>query len=304
MPERTARLIVNPHSGHRPSDAELSAAGAWLEARGWTVDQVKTLRVGHGRELAAEAAASNYDAVLVCGGDGSINEVVNGLAGTNTALALIPAGTVNIWARETGIPRNTLAAARTLHDGVRRRVDLGRANGRYFLMLLSVGVDSMAVASVNPMMKRRWGRMAYFAAGVSDLLRQGGRQMVVTADDERFSGATLVAIAGNSRLYGGLLLPAFRALVDDGLLDLCLYRGSRWHDVARHAMVTLLRRHDRAVDVVYRQVKRITIETETPVAVQTDGEAAGTTPVQIEVVPAALTVVVPRDGPTGLFLKP
>ncbi len=303
MPQRTVRLIVNPHSGHRPGDAELTAAAAWLEGRGWVVDRVKTERPGHACELAREAAAQAYDAVLVCGGDGSINEVVNGIAGTDTALGLIPTGTVNIWARETGIPINVLAAARTLDEGVRRRVDLGLANGRYFLMLLSVGVDSTAVAAVTPVMKRRWGRFAYFVAGLSDLFRHGGRRMIITADNERFSGTTLVAIAGNSRLYGGVLLPTYRARIDDGLLDLCLYGGQRWHDVARHGAVTLLRRHDRAADVVYRQVKRIRIETESPVAVQTDGEAAGMTPVQIEVVPAALTVIVPRDGPLELFQR-
>ncbi len=304
MADRSVCLIQNPFSGHRPKQHELDDALDWLQVQGWSVERRHTRYPGHARELAVEAAARGVAVVLVCGGDGTINEVINGIAGTGTAMAVIPAGTINLWAREVGIPTSPLAAVRVLESGERREVDLGRANGRHFLMLVSAGTDSSAIHAVTPLAKRRWGRSAYVAAGLYDLFRRGGRQMTVIADDERFSGNTLVAIAGNTRLYGGVMLAAYRARVDDGLLDLCLYGGRHWGHLAVHAVRTRFLRHDLARNVVYRQVRHIRIESEQPVPLQLDGEPFGLTPAEIEIVPGALFVIVPPVAGNPLFSTP
>jgi YegS/Rv2252/BmrU family lipid kinase len=293
---RRVRLILNPRSGRRPSPERLSEAINWLQHRGWAVDRRPTATPDDARHLAAQAAAEGFDAVLVCGGDGTINGAVNGLAGSDTALAVIPAGTVNIWAREAGISRRPLEAVRLLEDGVRRRVDLGVANGRRFLMLASAGTDAYAVRAVSPAAKRRLGRYAYLVAGLRDLVTQGGRQMTVEAGGGRFAGRALVAIVGNTRLYGGALKATHRARLADGLLDLCLYAGNGWASLATHAARTLFGRHEGSAGVLYRQAHRITISGPMPMPYQVDGEYAGETPVTFEVLPASLTVVLPRSA--------
>ena len=301
MNQRTVRLIVNPRSGHRPTPAQLGAAARWLTARGWRVEQRVTRGAGHARQLAAEAAAAGCDVVLVCGGDGTINEVVNAIAGTRTALAVIPSGTVNVWAREVEIPFPTMAAVALLETGERRLVDLGRAGERYFLLLASAGTDSEAVRAVTADRKRRWGRSIYVVEAVRDLLQHGGRLMTIEADGERIVGRVLLAVVGNSRLYGGVFNATYHARLDDGLLDLCIYTGSGWWELAKHIARTIVRRHDRHKRVVYRQARRIRIHSADPIAVQADGEHIGETSISFDAVPNALLVVIPRGLASPLF---
>lgn len=300
MSARRVRVIVNPLAGHRPREDRFQAALAWLAVQGWAVERRESEWAGHARLLAADAAEAGCDAVLACGGDGTINEVVNGLAGSQTALAALPAGTVNIWAREVGLPRDPLGSVRLLAEGGRRRVDLGRAGERYFLLLASVGTDSFAVRAVSPAAKRRFGRYAFVGAGLWDLLRHGGRPMTILADGRRLRGRTLVAVIGNTRLYGGVLSATHRARLDDGLLDLCLYPGRFAPRLAAHAVNTLLSRHDRS-GAVYLQARRIQFDGPAPLPVQADGEYIGETPMTFSVAPAALTVIVPPGLRSPLF---
>src|SRR5579859_2017964 len=225
MSARLLTVIRNPSARRRLRLSRLAAALEKLERRGWRVECRTTAHIGHATALAALAAQRGSEAVLVCGGDGTINEAVNGLAGSETALAVLPAGTINLWAREVGLSADPAAAVRLMLSGERRRVDLGRVGDRYFLMLASVGVDAVAVRAVMAERKRRWGRYAYLAAGVSDLLRHGGRPLAIEAGEVHFRGRALAAIVGNTRLYAGLLHAAHRARIDDGLLDLRVYAG-------------------------------------------------------------------------------
>ncbi|MHB8574637.1 MAG: diacylglycerol/lipid kinase family protein [Dehalococcoidia bacterium] len=299
-----AILIINPRAGRRPDARKLAAAIAWLVRRDWTVERRFTERPGHARELAAAAAAERVDAVIACGGDGTINEVVNGLAGSQTALAVLPSGTVNVWAREVQIPRDPLGALQLLAKGERRRVDLGLAGERRFLMLASVGTDSYAVQAVGPALKRRWGRYAYLFAGLRDLVKTGGRPLTIVMDDQTLAVQVLVAVIGNTRLYGGAMRATHRARIDDGLLDLCVYTGSSWGRMALHVARTLAGRHERDTGVRYEQIRELTVTSKTPVPVQVDGESAGETPMRFTVEPAALTVIVPRGLASPLFTAP
>ena len=132
-------IIVNPAAHNAPSRKRLDEADRWLRARGWRTDWQETERPGQATALAAGAAARGLSLVFVCGGDGTLNEAANGLAGTDTALALIPAGTVNIWAKEMQIPRKPVKAVKAAIEGDRRRVDLGRAGERCFLLMAGYG---------------------------------------------------------------------------------------------------------------------------------------------------------------------
>jgi diacylglycerol kinase (ATP) len=126
---RRAVFIVNPVARGIPSSAKLEMAAAWLESQGWEPTIEPTGARGHATALAREAAESGCDVVVGCGGDGTVNEIVNGLAGSETALAVIRGGTANVWAKEAGIPRDPLAAVRLVSEGRRRRMDLGVVEG-------------------------------------------------------------------------------------------------------------------------------------------------------------------------------
>jgi diacylglycerol kinase (ATP) len=299
-PRSLLTVIANPYAGRRGRLARLDVALDLLTEHGWRVERLATGAPGHAQELAAAAAAAGSACVLVCGGDGTINEAVNGLAGSETALAVLPAGTVNLWAKEIGLPGEPVDAVRLVLSGERRRVDLGRAGDRYFLMLASVGVDAYAVRAVTAERKRRWGRYAYAAAGIADLVRHGGRPLAIEAGGVRFRGRAPAAVIGNTRLYGGLLYPTPRARIDDGLLDLRVYAGAGARQLLPQLVRTLAGRPPRA-DELYLQTPELRIAAPRPLPVQADGEPIGVLPMTFRAVPRALTVVVPRGLRSPLF---
>src|SRR3972149_1911532 len=131
-------VIVNPAAHNVPSRKRLDEADRWLRGQGWQVEWRQTEGPQQATELAAAAAARELPLLFVCGGDGTLSEAVNGLAGSETALAPIRAGTVNIWAKEMGFPRKPVAAVKAAVLGERRRIDLGRAGGRDFLLTAGV----------------------------------------------------------------------------------------------------------------------------------------------------------------------
>lgn len=164
-------IIRNPTSRRQLKPAQLDAAVGILRTAGWDATVSVTERAGHAAEVAREAAAQLIDVVVVNGGDGTINEAVNGLAGTDTALAVLPGGTANVWAKEARIPKDPAKAMRVVLGGERRRIDLGVANGRYFLLMAGVGLDAAIIPRVNPRLKRRAGALAYILAGIVTAIR-------------------------------------------------------------------------------------------------------------------------------------
>ena len=295
-------LLVNPAAGMRR--ASVDQVEAQLRERGARVETALTSRAGEGIEIARQAAAGGADVLLACGGDGTINEAVNGLARTRTALAVLPAGTVNVWAREVGIPLDPARALNLLWDGERRWIDLGRAGERYFLLMAGIGFDADVAAQVTSPEKRRWGPLAYVARGVVAALTWPRHRMRLRLDDRSLRRQTVFLVVGNTRLYGGLVNITHHAVADDGLLDVCMFDGGGVLDRLGHAVRVVARSHTRVPTVEYYRARRVTLVTRPRVPVQVDGDTIGETPMTFEAVPHALKVVVPPGDGNGLFLRP
>ncbi|HZU77984.1 MAG TPA: diacylglycerol kinase family protein [Dehalococcoidia bacterium] len=298
-----ACLIVNPVARTLPSPDRLATAPAWLRLHGWTVDEYQSERPGHATELARAAADGGCDVVIAVGGDGTINEVINGLAGSETALAVIPAGTANVWAREVQMPRHPAAVARLLDYGEVHRIDLGMVNDRYFLLMASLGVDSVVVAVISPWAKRTFGRLAYVTTGVWQAIRFPAVRTCIRVDGERMPAQLLMLVVGNTRSYGGALTITNRAVADDGLLDVVLYNGSGPGRFVGYLARTFIGKHVSAPGTLYRRAGCIEVDTETPLPVQADGDVIGTTPTQLRVAPGALRVIVPPGLDSPLFSR-
>ncbi len=145
-----AMIIFNPAAGQAGSlQGDLEASCDLLNEYGWQVELRPTQAAGDGTRIAREAAQAGYDAVIAAGGDGTINEIVNGLAGSQTALGVLPVGTVNVWAREIGLPLQPRATTEALLRTHVRSIDLGRAGDRYFLLMAGVGFDAAVVNEVR-----------------------------------------------------------------------------------------------------------------------------------------------------------
>ncbi|MGZ3601493.1 MAG: diacylglycerol/lipid kinase family protein, partial [Ktedonobacterales bacterium] len=302
------RIIVNPASGTAQQIGleELEDVVDWLEEQGIPAELCPTERSGHAAELAREAVKAGMDMVVAAGGDGTVNDIIQALAGHTTALGVLPMGTVNVWAREMNIPLNTVDAREVLLHGVRRRVDLGRAGTRYFLMMSGIGFDAEVARRVE--LKRSWLKrlglklLNYLAtAGILSVTHPSTR-IWMRSDAKRSSVNALMVLIGNTRLYGGALTFTNKALADDGMLDVVVISSGgvlyRLGVLARAA----LRRPSLGPRVRYLRARSLRLESAMRVPVQVDGEVIGTLPMTFTVMPSALTVVVPKDAPAALFV--
>jgi diacylglycerol kinase (ATP) len=302
---RRALLLANPVARGAPSIEKLRLAVAWLDKQGWEAKLTLTEQRGHAIELAAEAAASGHDAVVACGGDGTINEVANGLAMSDTALAVIRGGTANVWAKEIGIPRDPLEAVRLLVDGQRRRIDLGLAEAaggqRFFLLMAGVGLDGYIVSQIPEDLKQHLGATAYILHGVREGLRFRCLDTTLIIDGESMTVPLYWLLAANTRSYGGVINVAHRAVADDGLLDVYVFQGHGIRQAMLHGLRVLARRHDDAPNVIHRRARRIELLGLPDLEAQVDGDSLDFVPRTISVAPGALSVVVPSTLESPLF---
>jgi diacylglycerol kinase (ATP) len=312
-PRRTdALLIFNPTAGPRGElRRDLERVVGYLSERGWHVTIRATRKPGDATELARAAVAARCKAVLVAGGDGTIHEAVNGLVGSDTAMGVLPVGTGNVWAKEIGLPTlgltqpdRLLTAARMLVDGEVRWVDVGRVGDRFFINCAGVGIDSTVAAQVEPRTrtaKQLGGILTYLVAGFSIARDFSGVRSTIVVDDRTIRTMILLVVVSNIQLYGGVVKMTPEARLDDGLLDVRIFKGMGLAWIFRHVAGVFTRRHLRNPMVSHYQGRRVTIYTAEPFPVQLDGEPVGTTPISLEVVPRSLRVLVPRRASAELF---
>ena len=308
---RRVLLVVNPLARGLPPLRRVQEAADWLRTRGWDVTLETTSAPGEATRLAHRAASRGHSVVVACGGDGTIHEVVNGLAGSDAVLAVIPGGTANVWAKDARLPRVPLEAARIIDGGRCRRVDLGliewegrsgrKAERRHFLLMVGVGLDAHVVARVSQGWKRRLGAAAYVLTAAREALFYHSQPVELMLDGrERLSLRLGWMLAGNTRCYGGVAHIASRALADDGLLELLIFSGYNLLRATGYGLVTLAGRHHGAPGVTYRQAAEIEVAGPSSLPIQADGEFVGCTPLRLRVVPGALQVLMP-DEPNPLF---
>jgi diacylglycerol kinase (ATP) len=226
------------------------------------------------RELAARFAADGEPVVIVAGGDGTLNEVVRGLAGSDTVLGILPAGTMNVFAREMGIPFASLERAfEVIENGFTREVDLFEANGIPFVQMAGVGFDAMVIEETTWESKKMLGPLAYLLAAVR-VLGEKPPQMRVTLADGRVAEGVAV-LAGNGSRYGGPF-PFFRmADNNDSKLDVLVYKEAGYRLVLDSLRGLALGGIDLMDSVEYFQTESFTVEADREVPVEVDGELAG-----------------------------
>lgn len=300
-----ARFILNPAAGQSYRLADLEETLGYLVRQGWELSLRETHRSLEAQELARQAAAEGLDIAVAVGGDGTIGEVVNGLAHTQTALAVIPLGSGNGWAREQGLELEPLAAARSLAQGQIRYADLGLAGTHYFLLMAGIGFDAAVVQALADEERQVPWPLDYFLKSVTMAIDFAGEHARITLDDRQVEGETTLVVINNTRTYGALGQVNPQASVDDGLLDICILRGKGGlPHISLFTLGALLQHPEIAGGVELYRAREVTVTSATPLYVQTDGDLLGRTPMTFRAVPRALRVLVPRTIPTGLFGHP
>jgi diacylglycerol kinase (ATP) len=262
-----------------------------------------TAKAGDARTLAGQAVREGFDTIVAAGGDGTVNEVLNGIGDvpggfSQAALGILPLGTVNVFAREIGMPLNLRQAWDVICRGSIRTIDLplaefvvgGQSERRYFIQLAGAGLDSRAVELVNWKLKKRIGPFAYVAAGLQ-ALRETHPVITVAAEGQSISGE--LVLLGNGRLYGGKFLIFSQANLHDGVLDLCVFPKVNWGQLLRAGCGLLSGRLHQLCRARQLQSKAFTLSSPQRVLLQLDGDNVGELPAKISVQPKALRVLVP-----------
>ena len=244
---------------------------------------------GDARRLATEAAREGFRVVAAAGGDGTVNEVANGLAGTNTVLGVLPVGTMNVFSKEHGLPEKLDEAWAVIRTGVQREIDLLAANGTHFIQLAGVGFDAQVVKETTWESKKNLGPLSYLISAAQIAARTPPKLTVEAGG--RVSEGSFVLI-GNGRFYGTKLVLFPKARVDDGLLDVLIFKNTGYLDLAKYLAGVLMGRHTGMGGVEYFQVAEATVRSEQEVPVEVDGELSGVLPVTFRVA-GKLRVCVP-----------
>lgn len=299
--------IINPRAGGwkrlpslKPHTDLASLVAGWLAPGRPDSIQARYIRgAGEGAKGAAEAIAEGCDTIVAVGGDGTINDVLQGLCATQNEarFGLIPMGTINLLARDLGLPRTDPArAAQLLLHSKERRIDLGRNEQRWFALVAGIGFDGAVTRAVDFQLKKRIGRLAYAVAATQVACKFPRHCLTLTLDGGKpqHFDAYQVLIANGSR-YAGRFRLGPDVCLDDGLLDVfvCLRRAPFAGSLAS-AVVALARdRFHRADGVLHFQARHISAEAECALPIQFDGDYDGQTPTTIHVVPGALRILAP-----------
>ncbi len=305
LPSNPQVLIVyNPAAGQLANLQHTldRVANLWRD-RGWQVQIAATMAPGDATIKATQAAQAGYHAVIAAGGDGTVNEVMNGLVGTTTALGTLPLGTVNIWAREMGLSMDMLKAAESLIKSELTQIDVGMAGNRYFLLMAGIGFDAAVTATVSTAEKKMLGAIAYIKQAVQVAWGFRGVRLKLRIDGKRVQGKILMVVIGNSQLYGGVVKFTAHATIDDGLLDVCVIKGRGMLSAPRRLISIFARHYNRDPLVQYYQARQIEIRGQggKSFPVQVDGDYLGKTPMSFRVIPNSLWILVPPNADRSLW---
>lgn len=305
-------LIYNPVAGRYPSRMLAERAAAVFESYNWNVDVQTTTSGKQMPILAEQAAIDRLDALIVVGGDGSLNKSLPGLIGTETALGVLPAGTANVWAQELGMPglrwtrwKALEESAHQLARGQIRRIDVGLCNDKYFLLWAGIGLDAFVVHRIEP--RQQWQKnftlVRYAADVIWSASRWQGINLSLSVDEKIIEGQFMLAEISNIRLYaGGLTKLSPQSVVDDGMMELWLFDGQNLEDILRQAWALWTGQHVNSDRVRCFPFEKIKLQSDVPIFLQMDGEPefAGDQ-LTIEVLPRKLKVLIPEQTPASLF---
>jgi len=287
-------LIVNPKAGQGRSPA-LAQIDEALFAGSIKCDILFTHSPDDARQMAAEAPSKGYDIVIAAGGDGTVSEVANGLAGQDLPLGIVPTGTVNVLAREFGIPLDPVHAARMISEWTPRKIDLGTANGRCFTLMAGFGFDAAVTANVLQPVKDMIGASAYVLKGLETLTRYRATDVTIEMPEHTYRGKAFLVIVANAQTYTYGLKITPRASPHDGVLDVCVFErpisdrlGFAWQ-VAE----VFVNQHLYHSQVKFFRTQSLRISSQPEIMAQLDGDTFGSTPMDVSIRPRSLALVAP-----------
>ncbi|MEQ6375596.1 diacylglycerol kinase [Bacillaceae bacterium S4-13-56] len=303
---KRARIIYNPTSGREAFKRELPDVMQILERAGYETSAHCTAGEGDATQAAIVAANRGFDVVIAAGGDGTINEVTNGLAEQENIpkLGIIPVGTTNDFARAIGVPRNILKATEVIAEGLSKPIDIGRANDHYFINIAGGGKLTELTYEVPSKLKTMLGQLAYYLKGLEMLMPSiRPTDVRIEYDGNFFEGEIMLFLIANTNSVGGFERLAPDSAMDDGLFDLLILKKVNLADFIRVASLAIKGNHISDEHVIYTKAKNITVETSEKMQLNLDGEYGGLLPGKFVNLTRHLEIFVPREKWTSSELE-
>lgn len=289
------KIIANPVAGRGKAIVLIKQVRSILKEHKVESDIVLTKAPGDATDLARSAAKEGWQVVVSLGGDGTASEVISGLVGTNSALGIVPCGTGNDIARSLSVPINTEQAVNVLLAGERRRIDVGWEKDRVFANIAGVGFSCEVTSQANAMRRLR-GSLAFLAATYRVLSSLKARRIRIELDDEIIETKVVSVTISNMKYAGGGMVFAPDAVVDDGLLDICIVR-----EIGKVSFALTFPQMYRDTGAEHPALSRhrssiVKVFTERPVEKMFDGSINGKTPLELRILPKAIDVLVPSSS--------
>ncbi len=286
---RRILAVFNPAAG-RNRRSSFDRIVAHLKGAGCPVTVAETMHPGHAEAVAREAA-TDFDVIAAAGGDGTVNEIVNGLRGKSVALGVIPLGTANVLADEIGLSRKVGLVAHALTHGPIRPIHVGTVNGRRFVMMAGAGFDANVVNGVSLKLKKMLGPSAYVWQAAVQAFREDNAGCEVTVDGQTMPAVSVVVC--NGRRYGGPFIAAPEASLSDDVFHVVLMPGRGWINVARYGVALMLGKISKLSDVRLVVGRDVRIEGIAGRPVQADGDIVAHLPARIAIDPEPVRLVFP-----------
>jgi diacylglycerol kinase (ATP) len=251
-----------------------------------------TSHSGEAETLARRAVEEGFARIVAAGGDGTVSQVANGLAGSNAILGVLPMGSVNVFAMELGLPLHNLQRCwDIIEDTNLRLVDMPSANEKYFVQLAGVGLDAQVVKETSLAFKRSFGPLSYLISAAQIAAREPPKLFIESEHTSVEEGSFV--LVGNGRLYGGPF-PFFKqAVIDDGLFDVVIFKRLGYLEIIRYLQDVVFSADIKVPEIEYFQTRQLRITSEQDVPLEVDGELAGNCPVDFRIRKRALRVLAP-----------
>lgn len=285
--------IINPAAGRGRTEKIWKNLPAYLTVTEYPGQPYFTAGPGDAQKLASRLSLNGYQRILVFGGDGTVNEVVNGISLNGTALGIIPTGTGNDFCRTVGIAKNPREALMQLANGKIKHVDLGVVNGRRFLNAVGTGFDAEVVKVTNEQFRQLRGTVAYLASLIKVLGAYRNHEVTVETERAVFKGKMLLAGVGNGRYIGGGMKLFPQAEIDDGVFQVVMLGDIKKSEILVHFPKIFSGTHLSHPLASSFTANKLVIKSDPPLTAQADGEIIGKTPLEIELLPQVLPILVP-----------
>ncbi|PLR85622.1 diacylglycerol kinase [Bacillus canaveralius] len=294
---KRARIIYNPTSGRELFKKHLAEVLQKLETAGYESSCHATTSEGDATAAARIAVERRYDLVVAAGGDGTINEVVNGMAEQEyrPKLGIIPMGTTNDFARALHIPRDVEAAADIIVKGDTIPVDIGRMNEKYFINIAGGGRLTELTYEVPSKLKTMLGQLAYYLKGMEMLPSIRATDISIEYDGRLFEGEAMLFLVGLTNSVGGFEKLAPDASINDGLFTLLILKKTNLADFIRVATLAIRGEHVNDANVIYTKASHIKVHSAEKLLLNLDGELGGEAPAEFENLYRHFEVFAPLD---------